>query len=71
MVPHNWDEVTVDVESWSDDEIMIAGFSGDYGKGTWKLNVGDELQIAVWNPQSGEGPAVYKTRVISGEPEDN
>lgn len=64
LVPHNWDEVMLDVESWSESEIVITGFSGDYGKGRWKLNEGDELEIAVWNPQNGDGPALYKTKVV-------
>jgi DNA-binding winged helix-turn-helix (wHTH) protein len=64
LIPRNWDEVMVDVESWTDDQIVVSGFSGDYGKGSWKLNVGDDVEVAVWNPQSGMGPARYHTRVV-------
>jgi DNA-binding winged helix-turn-helix (wHTH) protein len=65
LIPQNWDEVTVDVESWTDDQIVINGLSGDYGTNGWKLNEGDKLEIAVWNPQSGAGPARYSTAVVS------
>jgi DNA-binding winged helix-turn-helix (wHTH) protein len=59
MIPWNWDEVMLDVESWNDTEIVISGFSGDYGAKGWKLAPGDELELGVWNPQSGAGPARY------------
>ncbi|MFZ0479542.1 MAG: winged helix-turn-helix domain-containing protein [Terriglobales bacterium] len=68
LVPHNWDEVMLDVESWKDDEIVISGFSGDYGKNGWKLTEGDELEIAIWNPQNGVGPARYRVSVASPTP---
>ena len=65
LVPHNWDEVMLDVESWTDEQIVISGFSGDYGKNGWKLAEGDDLEIAVWNPQNGVGPARYRVHVAS------
>ena len=58
----------LDVESWKDDEIVISGFSGDYGKNGWKLTEGDELEIAIWNPQNGVGPARYRVSVASPTP---
>jgi hypothetical protein len=63
MIPQNWDEVTLDVKSWKDNKIVITGFSGAYGSGNWKLAPGDEIEIAVWNPQSGLGPALYRLKV--------
>jgi DNA-binding winged helix-turn-helix (wHTH) protein len=63
MIPQNSDEVMVDVESWTDTEIVVRGFSGDYGLKGWKLAVGDELEIAVWNPQSGVGPGLFHVTV--------
>jgi hypothetical protein len=63
LVPHNWDEVMLDVESWTDDEIVISGFSGSYGQSGWELVPGDEVEIAVWNPQTGQGPAKYHLTV--------
>ncbi len=65
IVPHNWDEVMVDVEIWTDSQIVIGGFSGDSGKGGWRLAAGDELEIAVWNPQSGVGPGLLRVAVTS------
>ncbi len=58
----------VDVESWTDNEIVIGGFSGDYGRNRWKLLPGDSLEVAVWNPQSGAGPALYYIRVSANAP---
>jgi DNA-binding winged helix-turn-helix (wHTH) protein len=65
IIPWNWDEVMLDVESWTDSQIVLSGFSGSYGEQGWKLNTGDELEIAVWNPQSGAASAVYGLTVIS------
>lgn len=63
IIPQNWDKVTLNVKSWDDTEIVIAGFSGAYGDGNWRLARGDEIEVAVWNPQSGVGPALYRIRV--------
>jgi hypothetical protein len=68
IIPQNSDDVTVDVASWIDSEIVVSGFSGDYGKGTWKLAAGDKIEIAVWNPQSGTGPALYRTKAVASQP---
>lgn len=65
MIPQNWDEVMVDVESWTTDQIAISGFSGDYGRNGWDLHEGDTVEIAVWNPQTGAGPARIEVRVGS------
>jgi DNA-binding winged helix-turn-helix (wHTH) protein len=67
LIPQNWDEVMVDVETWTDAEIVVSGFSGDYGKNGWKLTAGDDVEIAIWNPQSGVGPALYHVTVVSLE----
>lgn len=64
LLPYNWDEVMLDVESWTDTEIVISGFSGDYDKNGWKLTEGDQLEVAVWNPQNGIGPARYRVQVV-------
>jgi hypothetical protein len=63
IIPQNWDEVTLDVRSWEDTQIVLSGFSGSYGLNGWTLSSGDEVEIAVWNPQSGRGPAVYHLTV--------
>jgi DNA-binding winged helix-turn-helix (wHTH) protein len=65
IIPQNWDEIMLDVGSWTDTEIVVSGFSGSYGLRGWKLTAGDELEIAIWNPQSGAGPALYPAKVIS------
>jgi excisionase family DNA binding protein len=65
ILPHNWDEVMVDVESWKDTEIVISGFSGEYGAKGWTLAEGDAMEIAIWNPQNGAGPALYSLTVTS------
>lgn len=67
IIPQNYDEVMVDVESWDNNEIIIAGFSGDYGERGWLLHAGDQLEIAVWNPETGTGPALYHVAVASIE----
>jgi len=66
MIPQNSDEVMVDVENWTDTEIVLSGFSGDYGVKGWTLAAGDELEIAVWNPQSGVGPGLFHLGVSGG-----
>jgi len=68
LIPQNWDAVMVDVESWTDTEIVVSGFSGDYGRNGWKLNPGDMVEVAVWNPQSGVGPALYRVKVSPNAP---
>jgi DNA-binding winged helix-turn-helix (wHTH) protein len=66
IIPQNSDEVMLDVERWTDNEIVISGFSGDYGLNGWKLIEGDQLEIKVWNPQSGAGPARFHVTVVAG-----
>jgi DNA-binding winged helix-turn-helix (wHTH) protein len=68
IIPQNWDEVMLDVESWTDTEIVVSGFSGSYGLHGWKLAAGDELEIAIWNPQSGAGPELYSVHVSKNTP---
>lgn len=68
IIPQNWDEVMLDVESWTDTEIVVSGFSGSYGLHGWALSVGDELEIAIWNPQSGAGPGLYSAHVSKKKP---
>lgn len=63
IIPQNWDEVTLSVASWTDSEIVVTGFSGSYGTKGWKLSVGDEIEIAVWNPQTHAGPGTYRLHV--------
>jgi hypothetical protein len=66
IIDRNPDDVTLSVSSWTDSEIVITGLSGAYGQNGWKLIPGDEIDVAVWNPQTGAGPAIY--RLICGRP---
>lgn len=66
-IPENWDEVTLNVASWSDSEIVVTGFAGAYGQHWWQLNSGDEIEVAIWNPQTRQGPALYHLTVASGQ----
>ncbi len=48
--------VTVDYQSWNNSQIIInhpyANYGGDYG--SWVWNQGDNMQIMVTNPQTGQ-----------------
>src|ERR1700676_773643 len=59
------DLVTLNVTSWTDTRIVIAGFTGAYGD-QWHLNTGDFVRIQVWNPETRTGPATITTIVLSG-----
>ena len=67
------DGVTLIVKSWTDSQIVLGGFSGDWGQnslgetpsGSWTLRVGDQEQIDVWNAQSGKGVAQITTTVVA------
>lgn len=63
ITPENADDVTLNVSKWTDSQIIVEGFSGAYGAGTRKLNPGDEIETAVWNPQNGAGPARFRLQV--------
>lgn len=63
IIPGNWDEVMLDVTRWTDTDIIVGGFCGKYGNKGWRLRPGDEIEVAVWNPQTGAGPATYRLRV--------
>ncbi len=54
----NW--ITVHVTKWTDTEIVLHGFGGDYG-GWWSLAAGDNVEIDVWNAQTERSePAVTR-----------
>ena len=50
--PGGGDWVTVDVKKWTNTEIVVSGFGGDYDGG-WSLANGDKVEIDVWNAQTG------------------
>jgi hypothetical protein len=64
IIDRNRDDVTLSVASWTDSEIIVTGLAGAYGQNGWTLSSGDEIDVAVWNPQTGAGPAIY--RVVCG-----
>jgi hypothetical protein len=67
IIPQNWDKVTLNVQTWEDTQIAVSGFSGAYGSEGWELRAGDKVEIVVWNPQTGRGPALYHL-TVSAQP---
>jgi hypothetical protein len=61
----NPNQVTLNVTSWTNTQIVIQGFTGAYGQNNWVLHPGDQVQVSVWNPQSGAGPASL-TATVAG-----
>lgn len=51
--------VTLNVTKWTNKEIVVAGFTGDYGEGCWTLNAGQPISVNVWNAQTKAGPATW------------
>jgi hypothetical protein len=60
------DLVTCNIFSWTDSEISFSGFTGYYGQGGWVVSNGDDIEVKVWNAQSGKGPATCQLVVGSG-----
>jgi len=60
------DLVTCNIFSWTDSEISFGGFVGYYGQGGWVVSNGDNIEVKVWNAQSGKGPATCQVVVGSG-----
>jgi hypothetical protein len=60
------DLVTCNIFSWTDSEISFSGFAGYYGQGGWVVSNGDDIEVEVWNAQSGKGPATCQVVVGSG-----
>jgi len=61
------DTVTLIVNSWTNSKIVLGGFSGQWGEFNYVLNLGDSVQVEIWNAQTGAGPATaYAT--VSPEP---
>jgi len=59
------DFVTLSVASWTDRQIIISGFSGQYGSNNWRLVAGSQITIQIWNAQTGAGPSVKSVTVAS------
>jgi hypothetical protein len=58
------DFVTLSVSSWTDTQIVVTGFTGEYGSNGWTINQGDTLWALVWNPQSSAGPSTCSNIVV-------
>ncbi len=65
---HGMDTVTCNISSWSDDYITFSGYTGAYGQDGFVVNQGDNIEVQVWNPQSGYGPATCQVVAGSGAP---
>jgi len=65
---HTGNGVTLGVSSWTDSQIVLAGFSGSYGTNHC-IRPGDHLSVSIWNAQTGNGPATYS--VVAGGGTDN
>lgn len=63
----NIDAVTLNVARWTDTEIVVTGFAGAYGGG-WQLRDGDQVEVAVWNAQTGAGAATFEL-TVGGSPQ--
>lgn len=58
------DQVTVNVTTWTPHRIVVSGINGRYG-GNLVYQIGDRIDVKVWNPQTGQGPAVYRTWITN------
>jgi beta-glucanase (GH16 family) len=58
------DWINLNVTQWTDTQIVISGFTGQYGL-SGKLNAGDGLTLWVWNAQAKGDPATYNATVSS------
>jgi hypothetical protein len=56
--------ITVQFGTWSDTRIVINGFGGAFGQGSFVLKAGDHLNVAFENPQSGLWGSA--TGIVSG-----
>ena len=63
IVSSDGDWVTLNVPQWTENEIVIFGFTGSYGAFGWILEKGEKVEVEVWNPLDEKGPACYTTSV--------
>jgi serine/threonine-protein kinase len=62
------DLVTCDISAWTGNQIIFSGFTGDYGQANYVVAEGDDIEVQVWNPHSGKGPAICHVVAGSGVP---
>jgi hypothetical protein len=55
-----WQASKLIVNKWTNSEIVLGGFAGDLTKSNFPLAKGNKIEIKVWNPQTGKGPATWK-----------
>ena len=56
--------ISITVTRWTDNQIVIAGFSSPYGQGRYYLSNNDAIIITLHNPQLvRSAAAVYRTKV--------
>jgi cyclophilin family peptidyl-prolyl cis-trans isomerase len=53
------DAVGVNVTRWTDTQIIIAGYTGDYGTSFGPSVLGDVIEVTVTNPASDDSSTVY------------
>ena len=52
---------TLIVDSWQNTAVVLGGFLGAWPVLGGTFSKGDTIQLCVWNPQSGDGPACLNT----------
>jgi hypothetical protein len=52
---------TLIVDSWQNTAVVLGGFLGAWPVIGGTFSKGDTIQLCVWNPQSGDGPACINT----------
>ena len=63
------DAVTLNVTRWTNNEVIIKGFRGEYGKNGWVFNPGDAVQVELASPSqpaSGNFPATLDLTIPDG-----
>ena len=60
--PGDSEHEALQVARWTDSEIVVKGFSWP-AKGICPFHAGDSVTIAVWNAQTGSGPASFHLTV--------
>jgi hypothetical protein len=62
------DTVTCHISSWTDNSITFSGYTGAYGQDGFVVAQGELINVQVWNPQSGSGPATCQVVAGGGSP---
>jgi len=62
------DLITLNVTKWTNNEIVISGLGGDYGAFAWQLLAGDQIRIAIANPQDYAERTSAETLVTATSP---